>query len=201
MSISVDHAPLSLGCVVLAAGSARRFGANKLLEPLGGRSLIRRALEAVPAAQCQRVVVVTQYPEIVELAKEFSFAASINPEPERGLSSSVAIGLRELSGCGGILFQVADQPLLRRESVEALAALWRQRPEHIAALSNDGLRGNPCLFPARFYPELLALTGDQGGSSVIRAHPEALELLEVPVEELLDADSPAALERLRALEG
>ena len=38
-----------LGCVVLAAGNARRFGENKLASALRGRSLILRALEAIPA--------------------------------------------------------------------------------------------------------------------------------------------------------
>ena len=38
-----------VGCVVMAAGNGARFGSNKLLAELEGRSLIRRALDAVPA--------------------------------------------------------------------------------------------------------------------------------------------------------
>ena len=53
---------LKLGCVVMAAGNARRFGDNKLAAQLGGRSLIRRTLEAVPADLFDAVAVVTQYP-------------------------------------------------------------------------------------------------------------------------------------------
>ena len=37
------------GCVVMAAGNASRFGENKLLALWRGRSLIERALAAVPA--------------------------------------------------------------------------------------------------------------------------------------------------------
>ena len=48
-----------LGCVVMAAGNARRFGENKLAAQLRGRSLILRALEAVPAEKFHTVVVVT----------------------------------------------------------------------------------------------------------------------------------------------
>ena len=56
-----------------------------------------------------------------------------------------------------------------------------------------GRRGNPCLFPARFFPELLALTGDCGGSRVIRQHEDELMLLEVDARELADVDTPQAL--------
>ena len=107
---------VSLGCVVMAAGNARRFGANKLAAPLGGRSLILRCLEAVPAEQFERVVVVTQYPEIMRLAKEFHFAAIHNQHPEIGLSHTIHLGLTALRDCSGVMFLVSDQPLLRRES-------------------------------------------------------------------------------------
>ena len=60
-----------IGCVVMAAGNARRFGENKLAAQLRGRSLILRALEAVPAEKFDKVVVVTQYPEVMRLAGEF----------------------------------------------------------------------------------------------------------------------------------
>ena len=73
-----------LGCVVLAAGNARRFGENKLASALRGRSLILRALEAIPAECFDTVVVVTQYPEIMRLAKEFHFAAICNQAPQLG---------------------------------------------------------------------------------------------------------------------
>ena len=176
-----------LGCVVMAAGNARRFGDNKLAAQLRGRSLILRALEAVPAEKFDKVVVVTQYPEVMRLAGEFRFAAVHNP-----------LGLTELRDCDGVLFQVSDQPLLRRESVAELVDRWRARPEKIAALGHGGVRGNPCLFPARFFPELLELREDHGGNTVIRRHEEDLFLLEVPAEELHDVDTVQALEELKA---
>lgn len=186
-----------LGCVVMAAGSARRFGDNKLESQLRGRSLILRALETVPTELLDTVVVVTQYPEVMRLAQEFRFAAVHNPHPEKGLSHTIALGLTGLRDCAGVLFLVADQPLLRRESVERLIRTWREQPEKIAALSHGGVRGNPCLFPARFFPELLELRGDQGGSAVIRRHEDQLLLLEVPEAELTDVDTQADLEALR----
>ena len=190
---------LKIGCIVMAAGNARRFGENKLTATLRGRSLIRRTLQAVPAELLERVVVVTQYPEVMRLAEEFHFAALHNPEPERGISHTIKIGLTALRDCDGVLFLVSDQPLLRRETVAALVELWKRQPEHIAAPGHDGVRGNPCLFPARFFPELMGLEGDRGGSAVIRRQEDCLTLMETDPRELYDVDTAEALERLKEL--
>jgi len=187
---------LKIGCVVMAAGNARRFGENKLASQLRGRSLILRALETVPAELFDTVTVVTQYPEIMRLAGAFHFAAVCNEHPEYGISHTIELGLTGLRDCGGVLFLVSDQPLLKRESVAALVHLWKQQPERIAALAHNGVRGNPCLFPARFFPELLELQEDHGGNTVIRRHEADLVLLEVPAQELTDVDTPEALREI-----
>ena len=77
---------------------------------------------------------------------------------------------------------------------------WRQQPNKLAALSHGGVRGNPCIFPARFFPELLELREDHGGNTVIRRHEADLLLLDVPAEELHDVDTAQALEELKAEE-
>ena len=187
---------LKIGCVVMAAGSSRRYGDNKLAAQLRGRSLILRALEAVPTEQFDTVVVVTQYPEIMRLAAEFRFAAVLNEHPEYGISHTIKLGLTSLRDCDGVLFQVSDQPLLRRESVAELVQLWKQTPESIAAMAHNGVRGNPCLFPSRFFPELLALREDHGGNAVIRRHEEDLVLLDVEERELTDVDTPEAMKQI-----
>ena len=189
---------MKLGCVVMAAGNARRFGENKLAARFRGKSLIRWALEAVPQNVFDAVAVVTQYSEITGLASEFSFTAIRNEHPDFGISHTIQLGLTELRDCDGVLFLVSDQPLLRRESVKELAELWARHPDKIAALGHGGVRGNPCLFPARFFPELLELREDRGGNTVIRRHEEELILLEVDGAELYDVDTAQALEQLEA---
>ena len=188
---------VNIGCIVMAAGCAMRFGTNKLKAVLDGKSLILRALEAVPRDDFGAVTVVTQYPEIRQLAQERGFTAVVNTKPELGLSHTIALGLQTMPRMDAVLFQVADQPLLKRESVAGLVAFYRRHPDDIAALGHDGARGNPCIFPAAFFPELLALRGDHGGSTVIRQHQDKLLLWEVPPQELTDVDTPETLAALR----
>ena len=191
----MEHDP-SLGCLVMAAGSGRRFGGNKLAADLDGKTLIHRALEAVPAAQFTAVTVVSQYEDIEALAGQFGFSAIHNDRPDLGLSHTIRLGTEAMCTCDGILYMVADQPKLCQETVARLVEVFRQHPDKIVGAGHDGRRGNPNLFPARFFGELMAITGDHGGSSVIRAHEDALLLVETDAEELFDCDTPEALESL-----
>ena len=189
----MENKQLRIGCVVMAAGNARRFGENKLAAVFQGRSLLQRALEAVPAEKLGPVAVVTQYPEAAALARGFGFRPVRNPHPDWGISYTIRLGLEALGECGAALFQVSDQPMLRRETVKGEVEFFRRHPDKLVGLGHDGVRGNPCIFPAAWFPELLALKEDHGGSSVIRRHEEDLLLFEAPAQELEDADTRCAL--------
>lgn len=187
---------LRIGCVLLAAGNSARFGSNKLTREFQGKTLIRRAMEAVPVDALSDIVVVTQYAEIVDLAKEFGFPVVVNTRPDLGQSHSIELGISALSHCDALMFMVADQPRLKREAAAELVGFYRQHPANIVGLGHNGSRGNPCIFPARFYPELMAIEGDRGGNVVIRQHEEELLLYEVSPAQLIDVDTPQALEAL-----
>ena len=188
-------AQLRIGCVVMAAGNARRFGENKLAVQVQGKALFHRALEAVPAEQFDRTVVVSQYPEVLELAHRMGFVPVPNRHPDWGISHTISLGLGKLPEMDAALFQVADQPRLQKETVADLIGFAAAHPDRIVGLGHRGRRGNPCIFPARFFPELMALTGDCGGRSVILAHEGELLLMEVSSTQLIDIDSPEQLEK------
>ena len=192
----MENAWPRLGCLVMAAGNARRFGENKLTCTLEGRTLIERTLEAVPREEFAAVCVVSQYEDIEELAGRYHFAAIHNAHPDWGIGHTIRLGTEAMQDCDGILYLVSDQPLLRRDSVLRVVEAWKKQPEKIAGASHAGGRGNPNLFPARFFPELLALEEDRGGNLVIRRHPEDYLPVELSAQELLDCDTPQELEHL-----
>ena len=188
---------LPAGCLLMAAGNASRFGENKLAARFDGQSLFSLALAAIPAEMFARVTVVSQYPALLEEASLAGFDTILNDRPEDGISRTIRLGTQAMADCAGILYMVADQPLLRRESVRAEVEFFRRHPDRIVAMGHGGVRGNPCIFPARFFPELTALEGDRGGSAVIRRHEDALTLFEISPDELRDVDTPMALAALR----
>ena len=186
-----------LGCLIMAAGNASRFRANKLAAEFDGKPLIRHALDAVPKALFDKGVVVTQYPQFAALAREFGFLPLENPHPDYGISYTIRLGTRELLDCDAILYMVADQPLLTRTTVSHIVEVWRKNTAKIVGAGHDGVRGNPNIFPARYFPELVELQGDRGGNQVIRRHEDDFLLVETPPEELFDCDTPEALQRLQ----
>ena len=188
---------LSAGCLLMAAGNASRFGENKLTARFDGQSLFSLALAAIPKELFARVTVVSQYPALLEEAARTGFDTILNDRPQDGISRTIRLGTQAMADCAGILYMVADQPLLRAGTVRRVVDVWRAHPECIAAAAHNGNRGNPCLFPAWFFPELCALEADRGGSSVIRRHEDALLLVEAGERELFDCDTKQALEILK----
>ena len=186
-----------IGCLIMAAGNASRFGENKLTASFAGKSLFSLALAAIPADTFARVTVVSQYPALLQEAEQAGFHAIRNDRPDDGISRTIRLGTEAMADCAGILYMVADQPLLRAGTVRRVVDAWQERPECIAAAAHNGNRGNPCLFPARFFPELCALEADRGGSSVIRRHENVLLLVEAGERELFDCDTKQALEILK----
>lgn len=187
--------PLNIGCVVMAAGNSSRFGENKLSAIVAGKPLIRHALEAVPKGL--NTVVVTQYEEVLSMAKEFGFHTITNPHPDWGISHTIRLGTEYLQDCDGILYMVSDQPMLQQSSVDRVVSAWRSHPDRIVGASHKGVRGNPCLFPREFFPALQSLSGDRGGNQIIRENEDRLLLVEIHKNELTDVDTKDALEEIQ----
>lgn len=192
-----DAAAPRLGCLIMAAGNASRFGANKLFAAYRGKTFLELALLAVPPQLFARVMVVSQYEPALGLARQYGFEAIRNCEPELGVSRTIQLGTQAMLDCDAILYMVADQPLLQAGTVRRIVDAWQEHPNCITAAAHNGKRGNPCLFPSRFFPELCALEADRGGSSVIRRHEDALLLVEAGERELFDCDTKQALEILK----
>ena len=186
-----------VGCLIMAAGNASRFGANKLFAEYRGHSLFELALMAVPQKLFSCVTVVSQYPSALALARQYGFSAIENSRPELGVSHTIYLGTTAMQTLDAILYMVADQPLLQPASVCAVVERWMREPSCIVGAAHNGVRGNPCIFPKEFFPELLALRGDCGGNRVIRQHEARLRLVEIPPEELYDCDTKLALDQLK----
>lgn len=186
---------MKIALILLAAGFSRRFGENKLCYPVDGVPMGERALRLHASLPYARRVLITQsdYEAFQATARGLGYEIRINPEPERGIGSSVACGVDDLLSDGermdAALFAVADQPYLRKETVIRFLQAFTERPDRIAALASNGRRGNPVVFPHAYFDELRGLTGDRGGSQVLRAHPDQVVLYDFAAEEeLSDVD-------------
>ena len=149
---------MKLGCILMAAGAGQRFGGNKLLAAYDGLPLYVRALRCIPAEEFAGVAVVAHDEAILSAARAHGFVPVYNPAPEDGVSRTIALGMRALPEMDALLFLVADQPLLRRESISAELAFFRAHSGNIVAMGHGVQRGNPAIFPKQFFPGCLLYT-------------------------------------------
>lgn len=169
---------LSVGAVLLAAGSASRMGHRpKSLLELDGVPLIRRQLMALADAGIHEVVVVLgHYAERIEEAiKDFSATLVRNPDPDAGQVSSLRLGLQALSlKLDAVLVALADQPLINSQDVTALISAYSHRPANTQVVQPtvDGLPGNPVMFTAEVREQILAASVHTGCRQWQSAHPE-----------------------------
>ena len=200
----------SVGCVIMASGLARRFGSNKLLADFGGRPLLCRALEVTATPALAARVVVTRSAEVKALCDAQAVPCLLHSLP--GRNDTVRLGLEallsELPGLAGCIFLPGDQPLLRKESIEAMVRDFSALDEKERAILRLGFRaedgterlGSPVLFGSSYFGALCSLPEGKGGGVVIRQHPESVQAVYAArQEELEDADTAEELERLRKL--
>ncbi len=190
---------------LLAAGSGRRFGGNKLLTELQGYPVWRYGYEVLKEVSDKTgasLHVVTRYPEIL---KEVGKAGVNCPESEQGLSYTVKAAVRvcgEVRAEDAVLFLAADQPRICAGTVEKILKIrLASAPESagpIAACAWDGENtGNPVLFAGFLAAKLMELTGDKGGKVILRNVPDRVEKVLCDPCELWDIDFPADMEKLR----
>jgi CTP:molybdopterin cytidylyltransferase MocA len=185
--------------LVLAAGGASRFGSDKLAAPLDGRPLLDHVIDALRLVPLPEIVVVTRGDRAIP--PEADLRVVVNPAPERGLSSSLRVGLGAVAGLAGapadgVLIALGDQPRLDPAVVRRLltAARTSDRPIVVPAYDRDG-SPNPVILLRAAFALADETSGDRGLASVLAAHPELV--LAVPVAGANpDVDSPADLARL-----
>ena len=186
--------------IVLAAGLSRRMGRRKLLLDLGGQPVIRRAVEGAAGWGLDEVVVVMP-PEHTDLAAALTgirHRIAVNPTPETGQAGSVVAGVAALGpAVRAVLIALGDQPSVPRAVPLGLLGTYRATARSIVAPRYRDGRGNPVLFDASVFPELLRLTGDAGARAVIDADPDRVALVSFDLPMPPDIDTPEDYETLR----
>lgn len=177
--------------LLLAAGSASRFGADKLRHPLlHGVSIAIQALRNFKP-EVDEVFAVVKPGDAGLFGAECK--SIVCERASEGMGASLACAVRAAGQRDAYLVALADMPYIRRTSIAAV----RQALEGGAALVAPYFRtrrGHPVGIAGRFYEQMLALGGDEGAKSILAAH--ASELVKIPIGDpgvIRDIDTPADL--------
>ena len=197
--------------IYMAAGNSRRFGSNKLFYEIDGKPMYRHVLDRLLEIAKDRsaetdITVVTQYRQIMDCCNDISdvhglhssshLHAVYSPDSHMGASYTIKAGIMAVQerykdiSSHYLMFVVADQPYLKKESLIKLINEVKSADDSQAkvfSLRCGSLPGNPCVFHGSIIPELMELEGDQGGRRVLKKYDCVYVDIDDP-KELCDID-------------
>jgi molybdenum cofactor cytidylyltransferase len=159
--------------IVLAAGTASRFGSTKQLAEIDGKPLVQHAIDAAADADLDEIVVVLGHDaERVREALQLPSNAHpvVNERFAEGQSTSLASGLRALhpeSEAAVVL--LADQPGVTSEEIRLLTERFAETDALVVRLRYLNAPG-PALLAKEIWPEAFELTGDTGARALFDSH-------------------------------
>lgn len=194
-----------IAAIVLAAGASRRFGADKLLHPIGegdaAMPLAARSLLPWLEVFHQVTVVVREDSGRLQRAVSDALGAEraahlhwqVSPDADLGMSASVAAGVSAHLTAPGWLIGLADMPAVPASVISSVGAAIAGGAL-IAAPYCKGRRGHPVGFSSHYLEDLLNLEGDAGARHILVRDAEWVH--PVPTEHrgiFVDIDSPEDL--------
>jgi molybdenum cofactor cytidylyltransferase len=198
---NADNYEIAVSAVLLAAGTSSRMGCDKLSLYLDGKTVFEHVLNALSETLFEDLIVVTNPgSSLQQIALRYNCTVVENRNYQAGLSTSLKCGLNAVSSnAQGVLFALADQPLLSPGLCRKLLESYRKHLKLITCPIYQGHRGNPIIFDRRTWSDLLQIKGDQGGKALFDSI-EKDQTDRVAVDDqavLVDLDTPEDYLHLR----
>jgi molybdenum cofactor cytidylyltransferase len=190
----------NVAAVVLAAGMSRRMVPHNklLLKGAAGDPMVTRVVDALLASGVSDVWVVVghQARQVAAALESRAIHLVYAPDYQAGLAASLVRGIAALpANAAACLVCLADMPGVGCDVFNRIVEAYQPRlARPIIVPTFGGRRGNPVLWDRRYFPEILALSGDQGARVLLDRHAMHVFELEVPSPAVLtDFDTPEAL--------
>jgi molybdenum cofactor cytidylyltransferase len=196
--------PGTVAGVILAAGSSSRMGSNKMLLPLEGEALIRRAVRQALAAGLDPVLVVLGHEaDRARLTLEgLPCTTVLNADHAQGVRTSLRAGVGALPGeTPAAVVILGDMPFVTADMLRALLARYRDQKPPLVVSRYGEVTAPPILYDRSLFEELVAGEGEGCGKHVVKSHRQEAVMVDWPEAALADVDVPADYERLKAQAG
>lgn len=213
----------TVAALILAAGRSSRLQCedeshHKLLLPLGEGTILSHVVDAALASKAHPIILILGY-QSAQIHASLTRAGLVsaltdgiiiieNTGYAQGMSTSLHKGIQSLLNqndqgkhpgplCDGALILLGDQPLITPALLNQLIEIKYTTGKRIIAPFYNGQRRNPVLFDADLFPELLAITGDEGARSLIVKHQTEIGMLNIDDPQLCyDVDTWDAYEKV-----
>ena len=181
--------------LLLAAGSASRFGSDKLRHALPHGVPIAVQAARPLKAELPRVVAVIRpgSEELQQALKAEGCEVVICENAGEGMGASLACAARAAGEADGYLVALGDMPFLRRTSIAAVRDALAGGAALVAPYFR-ARRGHPVGIGKAFYEDLLSLRGDEGAKKLLAVNEK--QLVKIPIGDpgvIRDIDKPEDL--------
>ena len=183
----------NLSAIILAAGSSKRFGKQKLFEKLpNGNTVLGETISQVERAVSE-VRIITNANIYASISGE-NDRLKVCPKANLGMGLTLAYGIKLVQSANACLVCLADMPFVKTTTYQTLAKSLTA--SNIVVPVFDGKQGNPVGFGKRYFKNLMMLNGDSGGRSLLQTHADAIQRIEIDDPAILyDIDTPEDLEK------
>jgi molybdenum cofactor cytidylyltransferase len=189
--------------IVLAAGRSRRMAPhNKLLvTDRTGKTMIARVVDNVLSSKARPILVVTghQAEQIEHVLGGRPVRYVHAPDYAQGLSASLKAGIAAMpEDCAAALVCLGDMPLVTGRMIDRLLESYDPEEGRLIVLPTfRGKQGNPMIWDKRFFPEILAISGDSGARFLTGKYMESVAEVEMADDAVLrDFDTTESLSTL-----
>lgn len=192
--------PVPVAGVVPAAGTSRRMGRDKRRIVWRGRTLLEHAVAALRDGGADPVIVVLEPGSpCVELEGLRGAQLAVNPAPQRGMLSSIRVGLQQLpADVAAAAVQPGDHPFVPPHAVAALLARFRAERPALLLPRYGGRRGHPLLLAREMFGPACACDDREGLRQLLRTERARLTFVDFELDPATDddVDRPEDLARL-----
>lgn len=163
---------MKISMIIPAAGSSTRLPPNKLLDKIGGKTVIEQTLETYLNYDFE-ILLITGYEakritEIIPARIQAQIQIIKNDYYLKGLAESIKAGVRAAQrGCDYFGFSLGDKPFITKETITTLLCELETNRPNILVPTFKGTIGHPAFFSQIYHGELLTLTGDSGGRELL----------------------------------
>jgi molybdenum cofactor cytidylyltransferase len=201
--VSASVSDIRTAGIIPAAGTSARMGRLKQLVLIEGQTILGRVIKAALDSDLERIVVVLGFGAdeiqrvLGELLMHPNLTVVVNRQYRAGLAGSLQAGLKPvMDDYNTVMILLADHPFIESAMINRVLNRFQNSAKDLCLCTHRGRRGHPACLRRRFFPEIMALSGDIGARNIFADHPN--QVLEVELESdryFMDVDTLADLER------
>lgn len=153
--------------IVMASGFSRRLGTDKLSTILpNGLTVLENTLLSIDTVPFNKKVIVGKNLFTKEVAKRNSYLYLENNNSHLGQSESIKLAINNIQ-TDGYMFIPGDMPFLNEDTLFELIYNFEKSNEIVVPTVKNELFA-PLIFPKKFRPNFLELSGDSGGKKLLK---------------------------------